>query len=262
ATAKYLINNSGFPPYFVRRPEQRYLATWHGTPLKTLGKEQKYKFYDHKRTQRNYLQASHLITPNPHTTQITLDSYDIRPLYTGLLAETGYPRIDLTLNATDERKRWLRQRLGVSEDQPVVLYAPTWRGTLDEVEFDVGRLESDLEALSQQGCQVLFRGHSLLERVIENDQLGTRVVPADIDTNELLSVVDVLVTDYSSVFFDFMATGRPILYYIYDVEQYEEERGLYFSMDEMPGYKCRTIEELCDALGQAVSTGMLDQKHY
>ena len=262
ATAKYLINNSGFPPYFVRRPEQRYLATWHGTPLKTLGKEQKYKFYDHKRTQRNFLQASHLITPNPHTTQITLDSYDIRPLFTGLLAETGYPRIDLTLNATDARKRWLRQRLGVSGEQPIVLYAPTWRGTLDEVEFDVGRLESDLEALSQQGCQVLFRGHSLLERVIESDHLGTRVVPADIDTNELLSVVDVLVTDYSSVFFDFMATGRPILYYIYDVEQYEEERGLYFGMDEMPGYKCRTIEELCDALGQAIQAGMLDQKHY
>lgn len=262
ATAKYLINNSGFPPYFVRRPEQRYLATWHGTPLKTLGKEQKYKFYDHKRTQRNYLQASHIITPNPHTTGITLDSYDLRPLYTGLLAETGYPRIDLTLNASDEQKRLLRRRLGVTEAKPVVLYAPTWRGTLDEVEFDVTRLEGDLETLSQQDCQVLFRGHSLLERVIENDHINTQVVPADIDTNELLSVVDVLITDYSSIFFDFMATGRPILYYIYDLEQYEEERGLYFDMDEMPGYKCRTIEELCEALGQAIRSGMPDQEHY
>src|SRR5690606_27774123 len=72
----------------------------------------------------------------------------------------------------------------------------------------------------------------------------------------------VLITDYSSVFFDFMATGRPILYYIYDLDEYEEERGLYFSMDEMPGYKCRTIEELCDALGNAIRTGMPDQAQY
>lgn len=262
ATAKYLVNNSGFPPYFVRRPEQKYLATWHGTPLKTLGKEQKYKFYDHKRTQRNYLQATHIITPNPHTTRITLDSYDIRPLYTGLFAETGYPRIDLTVNASEERKRWLRERLGLAGDRPVVLYAPTWRGTLDEVEFDSVRLESDLEALSRQGCQILFRGHSLLERVIKDEHLRCEVVPADIDTNELLAVVDVLITDYSSVFFDFMATGRPILYYIYDVEEYERERGLYFSMEEMPGFKCRNIDELCDALGRAIRDGTPDEAGY
>ena len=262
ATAKYLINNSGFPPYFIRRPEQKYLATWHGTPLKTLGKEQKYKFYDHKRTQRNFLQATHIITPNPHTTQVTLDSYDIRPLYTGLVAETGYPRVDLMLNASEERRQWLRTRLGVSTGKPVVLYAPTWRGTLDEVQFDSARLEHDLEALARQDCQVLFRGHSLLERVIKNDHVQCQVVPADIDTNELLSVVDVLITDYSSIFFDFMASGRPILYYIYDVEEYEQERGLYFSMDEMPGFKCRTIESLCEALGQAISTGMPDEGHY
>lgn len=262
ATAKYLINNSGFPPYFIRRSEQRYLATWHGTPLKTLGKEQKYKFYDHKRTQRNFLQASHLITPNPHTTGITLDSYDIRQLATGMVAETGYPRIDLTLNADEERKRYLRERLGLEDGKPVVLYAPTWRGTLEDVQFDSSRLESDLEALAQQGGQLLFRGHSLLEGVLRNEDLDCAVVPGDIDTNELLSIVDVLITDYSSVFFDFIATNKPILYYIYDVEEYERDRGMYFSMDEMPGYKCRTIEELCSALNTAFKDGVADEVAY
>jgi|GEM_PF-145804 len=262
ATAKYLINNSGFPPYFVRRPEQKYLATWHGTPLKTLGKEQKYKFYDHKRTQRNFLQATHIISPNKHTSDIQLDSYDIRPLYTGLFAETGYPRIDLTVNAGEEEKASIRGRMELSPDRPVVLYAPTWRGTLDEVEFDTSRLESDLAALSTLDCQVIFRGHSLLERVLGEHDVACQVVPADIDTNELLSVVDVLITDYSSVFFDFLATGRPVLYYIYDIEEYEQERGLYFSMDEMPGAKCRTIQRLRDELALALKGEGIDHSSH
>jgi len=262
ATAEYLINNSGFPPYFIRREGQKYLATWHGTPLKTLGKEQKYKFYDHKRTQRNFLQSTHIISPNEFTTGILLDSYDIRPIYSGKILESGYPRIDLTLNTTMAERATLKQRLGIPEGKPVVLYAPTWRGTLDDVQFDTQRLENDLNALRQQNCHVLFRGHSLLERVLENDDSACNVVPADIDSNALLSIVDILITDYSSIFFDFMATGRQILYYIYDLEEYEAERGLYFDMESMPGYKCRSIEELCTALSHALSGETLDQRHY
>lgn len=259
ATAKYLINNSGFPPYFLRRAEQKFLATWHGTPLKTLGKEQKYKFYDHRHTQRNFLQASHLITPNPHTTRITLDSYDIRQLATAKLAETGYPRIDLTLNVDAVRKQHLRDRLGLVQGKPVVLYAPTWRGTVDDVQFDTARLEDDLRALAGQGAHLLFRGHSFLEEMLAGGGLACDVVPGDIDTNELLSVVDVLITDYSSVFFDFLPTGRPLLFYIYDQEEYERDRGLYFPMDEMPGYKCRDIGELCAALRTALRDGVADE---
>ncbi len=261
-TAKYLINNSGFPPYFIRKPEQKYLATWHGTPLKTLGKEQKYKFYDHKRTERNFLQATHIISPNPHTTNILFDSYDIRELYRGMLAETGYPRIDLVINTSEKRKTELLARLGLTGKRPIVLYAPTWRGTLEDVEFDVQRLDEDLAKLSTRDCDILFRGHSLLERVIENDSVRCKVVPPDVDTNEMLALVDVLITDYSSVFFDFLVTGRPILYYIYDQEEYEKERGLYFPVTEMPGYHCRDIDQLCVALDKALAGEIPDAEHY
>lgn len=262
ATAQYLINNSGFPPYFVRRDGQKYLATWHGTPLKTLGKEQKYKFYDHNRTQRNFLQASHIISPNPHTSAIQLDSYDIRPIYTGLYAETGYPRVDLTLNTTESEKAALRERMGLTADRPIVLYAPTWRGTLQDVAFDTERLENDLSALTRLDCQFIFRGHSLMESVLQTQSIGCQVVPPDIDSNALLSIVDVLITDYSSIFFDFLATGRPIIYYIYDVEEYEQERGLYFSMQDMPGIKCSTIDELCAGIKQALNGDSSNTLHY
>lgn len=264
ATAKYLINNTNLPIYFVRRKEQKYLATWHGTPLKTLGKQQTYNFLEHKRTQRNFLQATHIISPNPHTTNILFDSYDIRHIMSGCLAETGYPRVDLTLNASVQRREAIRRQLGVNGKRPVVLYAPTWRGTLETVSYDIERAKKDLRHLaSHHDCDVVFRGHHLMEAVFASgDMTGCTVVPESIDTNELLSVVDVLVTDYSSIFFDFLPTGRPVLYYVYDQETYEKERGLYFSMDEMPGYKCRDIASLDAALELALKGQLHDTQHH
>lgn len=263
ATAKWLINNTGFTTYFIRRPEQKYLATWHGTPLKTLGKEEKYKFFDHRRMQRNFLQATHLVSPNRHTSTVLLDSYDIRHLFTGKIAETGYPRIDLTLNQSEESKSDLRSKLSVPHGKPVILYAPTWRGTLDAVKLDLDSIPKDLEAISSLGCHVLFRGHSLVEGLMSADKIPCTVVPANIDTNELLSIVDVLITDYSSIFFDFLATDRPIIFYTPDLEEYERERGLYFSMDDMPGPKCRSIVELIECLVKALaSQPVIDQSLY
>ncbi len=264
ATAKYLINNTGFPPYFIRREEQKYLATWHGTPLKTLGKQQTYKFLEHKRTQRNFLQATHIISPNPHTTNVLLDSYDLRHIMDAKLAETGYPRVDLTLNADAREQETIREQLDVSGERPVVLYAPTWRGTLETVAYDIEKAKSDLRYLAERhDCDIIFRGHHLMEKVFGADEdIGCTVVPSSIDTNALLSVVDVLITDYSSIFFDFLPTGRPVLYYIYDRESYERERGLYFSMDEMPGYKCADIDELDTALGRALHGELADSEHH
>jgi CDP-glycerol glycerophosphotransferase len=264
ATAKYFINNSILPQYFVRRPEQKYLATWHGTPLKTLGKQQQYKFQEHKRAQRNFLQATHIISPNPHTTDVLFDSYDLRPIMGGKLAETGYPRIDLTLNASERRREEIRKAVGVTGGRPVVLYAPTWRGTLETVSYEVERAKSDIARLAEShDCDIIFRGHHLIEQFFQvDDSMGCVVAPAAIDTNELLSIVDVLVTDYSSIFFDFLPTGKPVIYYIYDQREYERERGLYFSMDEMPGFKCRDSDSLSAALEQALKGQVPDRPHY
>ena len=246
--AEYLVNNSGFPPYFIRKENQKYLATWHGTPLKTLGKEQKYKFFDHKRTQRNFLQASHIISPNAHTSKIQMKSYDINNIYIGRYAETGYPRIDLTINASHEERSKMLSTMGLDTATPIILYAPTWRGTLQDVEFDVEKLKGDIESILGTGCQVIFRGHSLLEGILEKINIGCTVVPESIDTNSLLSIVDILITDYSSIFFDFIPLNRPIIYYTYDIEDYEKERGLYFDIKEMPGGQCQNIEMVVETV--------------
>jgi len=261
ASAKYLINNVSFPEYFIRKDDQRYLNTWHGTPLKTLGKSIKSPFLDHKNVARNFLQTSHLISPNRHTTNVMLDQYDIREIYCGKLLETGYPRIDATVNATEEQKRQLREKIGINESAKVVLYAPTWRGTSKEKRFDEKKLKSDLKILSEIDGVLLFRGHHLVEGILAKQNLDVTVVPHDVDTNDLLAIVDVLITDYSSIFYDFLPTGRPIIHYVYDYVEYKSERGLYFDKSEWPGFVAEHILDVKYHLRGLLRLGVWQPDH-
>lgn len=250
ASAAYLVNNNTFPPYFVRKTGQKYLNTWHGTPLKFLGRDMIDGFMEHRNATRNFLQATHIISPNPHTSRVLRESFDIQGIDTGEIAETGYPRIDRTLCLSPSQQKSLKEKIGIQSHLPIVLYAPTWRGTLNGgVKFDVERLINDMNAFSTLDCNLLFRGHHMLEEILSGHEAARKyIVPTEVDTNELLSIVDILITDYSSIFFDFLPLGRPILFYAYDVEQYTAERGLYFSMTSMPGSLCLDINQVIEKL--------------
>ncbi len=245
ATAKVLINNSNFPAYFVRKPDQKYLSTWHGTPFKTLGRDMNDRFFEHKNLTRNILQATHVLSPNAHTSKILFEKHDIKNIFTGKLLESGYPRVDLTLNDDQDAIWKIRDRLDVADNERLVFYAPTWRGTHGDVSFDYQRLNEDLNRLSLiKGAKIVFRGHSLMQEALENMNLDVAVVPDEIDTNTLLSATDILITDYSSVLFDFLPKLKPVILYMYDFQEYSDERGLYFTADELPGFKCYNIDEL------------------
>jgi CDP-glycerol glycerophosphotransferase len=250
ASAEYLVSNSTFPTYFVRRPDQLYLNTWHGTPLKTMGRDIKSTFMERENTARNFLHATHLLSPNRHTSETLIDRYDIRDTFSGELLETGYPRIDLTLRAGSREKAALRATLGLSANEKVVLYAPTWRGRLGQTRSESKTIEGVIRALRRLPCRVLFRGHYFVERRLGRGSWRDCLVPADVDTNELLSIVDVLITDYSSIFFDYLPTGRPLCFYAYDLEQYESERGMYFPLTEMPGAIFREPQALAENVRQ------------
>lgn len=248
ATAEYLINNVTFPFYFIRREGQRYLNTWHGTPLKGLGKNMPGEFMVHGNVSRNFLQATHLLSPNIHTSNTMMESYDVAGIFNGKLAETGYPRIDSTINSTADEKSKLKKYLGLKEDSPVVLYAPTWRGGQGKIETDIERILQDIQALSGKNYQLVFRGHHFIEKSLESVGMPVVLAGQEIDANRLLAIVDVLITDYSSIFFDFLPTKRPIIYYAYDLEEYSVTRGLYFSLDTMPGSLCQSINEVLEAV--------------
>ncbi|MCP5542490.1 MAG: CDP-glycerol glycerophosphotransferase family protein [Akkermansiaceae bacterium] len=239
ASAGVLINNVTFHPYFIRKEGQIYLNTWHGTPWKTVGKHIQGEPFVYGNISRNLLQATHILSPNPHTTDILTRAYEIDGLAHGDIIETGYPRIDLTLNATDAEKEAMRKRLGIDGSRKVVLYAPTWRGSHATPELEADEVEREVNRLKEGDCHLLFRGHTL------SDSRGlAHHVPDDISTNDLLSIVDILVTDYSSIWFDFLATGRTILFYLKDLEEYTAARGIYFGIDGLPGPVARNLDDL------------------
>ena len=251
ATARYLVNDNTFPPYFLRREEQQYLNTWHGTPLKTLGRDIRGGLLEHRNAARNFLHATHLIAPNRFTADCLIERYDVAGLFPGRLALTGYPRIDAVVAADDEAAARLRRRLNIPVGGKVVLYAPTWRGSLEHRTVDRERLQADVAALASGDWHLLYRGHAMTDPSAA--EADTWTVPPDIDTNDLLAIVDVLITDYSSIFFDFIPTGRPILHYAYDLESYREERGLYFELESMPGTLCRNLPELMLRTAEALA---------
>jgi CDP-glycerol glycerophosphotransferase len=251
AKVKYLVNNTTFHFEYTRKDGQVYLNTWHGTPIKTLGKHVHGVPFQHGNVARNFLQATHIISPNEHTSNVLLDDYDIRPLFSGALAETGYPRLDATVSLSDAERVALRARLGAKEGEKILLYAPTWRESLGEPKLDAARLLGDLQAMGDDSIRVLFRGHYFTEKLLAGLPLGDIVVPADIDSNTLLAVTDILVTDYSSIAIDFLPRLRPIIYYANDLEEYEAERGMYFPLSDLPGEICQTRDALQVAISNA-----------
>lgn len=258
-TAKYLVNNATFPTYFARREGQRVLNTWHGTPLKFMGKLVKDGVAEHRNVQRNFLQTTHMMVPNAHTLKTLSTDHDLDGLFPAKVALTGSPRIDQMINMSEARRIEILEILGIdpNNDKKIVLFAPTWRGQLKDRSYDVNGLVEDLAAMSQGEHHMLFRAHRFAEQLIGDAALDATVVPASIDTNELLAVVDVLITDYSSIFYDFLPTKKPIIFYTPDFDAYEAERGLYFERSTWPGNVLDSIEEVCLELHRQLSDGDL-----
>ena len=244
ATASHVVNNVSFPPYYMRREGQRYLNTWHGTPLKTLGKDMRGPAMEHSNLARNFLHASHIMSPNAHTSWALVERHDLTGIFKGKIQVTGSPRLDRMVTGGGTLRESIRESLNVPGGLPIVLYAPTWRGSTTDRVLDRDALLADLQALASDSYQLVFRAHRLTEKLLAGLDLGVTVVPPEIDTSDLLSAVDVLVTDYSSIAFDFLPAKRPIVYYAYDYEEYAAERGLYLDLEDMPGQACYKRQDL------------------
>jgi CDP-glycerol glycerophosphotransferase len=256
ARARYIVSNDHFPVWFRRREDQVCLQTWHGTPLKRLGfdvsamHKTKRGFETHWDEQRRNWQ--YVISPNRFTTPILQSAYQLD----GEMIETGYPRVDVLARPdADEAGRRLRELLGVPEGMRTVLYVPTYR---DQVTDRRGRyrldLHLDLERLRQavgRDTVILFRKHHYVMDPVPATADGfVRDVSSYPDATELMLAADVLITDYSSMMFDFANTGRPMLFFTYDLATYRDEvRGFYFDfLERAPGPLLSTSDEVAEAL--------------
>ncbi|MFI6520090.1 CDP-glycerol glycerophosphotransferase family protein [Spirillospora sp. NPDC050679] len=258
AEARYLVSNDPQPEWLVKRPGQVYLQTWHGTPLKRVGFDIAAPRFNGA---RDYLRRfgedvakwDVLLSPNPFSTPVLRRAFR----YEGEVLETGYPRNDLLAALPRDAARRVRERLGVPEGKRVVLYAPTWRDDQQATHGYLMDLRIDLAAARRalgDDHVLLVRGHfNVGEGVAGADGSFVLDVTAYPDMAELLLISDILITDYSSVMFDFAMTLRPMLFFTYDLERYRDEvRGFCFDFEkDAPGPLLRTSAELMDAVRDA-----------
>ena len=262
ATAKYLVNNSSFPVYFIKKDEQVYLQTWHGTPLKTLGKQMRKGIESMYNVQHNFLQATYLMHPNEFTKDAIMRDYNLEKLYTGKVALSGYPRNSIFMDKAKAAE--IRKKLGY-EDKTLYAYMPTWRGTsnhsvnMDEYGKEVARMMKYLDKELKDDQLLFVNFHPILRNAVQlGEYKHIKPFPAEIDKYEFLNCVDALITDYSSVFFDFSVTRKPIILYIYDYDEYMSDRGMYMDIQSLPFVQVYKLEELSEWL----STGKILDERY
>jgi len=255
---RYLVNNNNWPWFFTKRPGQTYVQTWHGTPLKRIGNDVPLGnlTLTYRRLMVREAEAwDFLLAQNDHAAK----TFPLAFGYSGDVLNIGYPRNDALVgaNAHDTREV-IRRRLGISDGVRAILYAPTWRDNIvgargyGRISFlDVERLETAANAAGTPTI-VLYRGHFNTLRSAGPAASGVIDVSGYPDVNDVILASDVLVTDYSSIMFDYSATGRPIYLLVPDVDLYSTKtRGFYLDIRAMaPGPLCADTEELIARLAE------------
>ncbi len=258
ARSSHVISNDELPVRFSKRPGQLYVQTWHGTLLKRIGFDvEDLKIPEAKKYNEVLAQEvakwDLALSPNPFSTPLMRRAFR----YDGQICESGYPRIDVLCGGdTAALAGQVRERLRLPPGKKVVLYAPTWR---DDQYYASGRYRFDLRLDLQDAHRQLGEDYVFL---IRGHHQAADDVPAELETGfavnvtmypdvaELLLVADVLITDYSSMMCDFAATGKPMVFYTYDLAEYRDNlRGFNLDLEaEAPGPLLATSAEVIAAV--------------
>ena len=271
STAKYLISNVTWKSYFIKKEGQVIINTWHGIPLKCVGYDIPDSDIEIRNMLKNFIMSDYIVSPVPYTTDNFRKAFKLEGIYQGNVIEAGYPRTDATVNFDKSELKKELERFGIpyDENKKLILYAPTWKGgkygkpsyTIKEYDRFLSLLYSNVNT---DEYQILFKPHQLVYKtMVESGNVKKEYVPAGINTNLLLGGTDILISDYSSIFFDFLVTGRPILFYIPDLDGYTNMRGLYLSLDDLPGPTTQSAEEVAKWVSKPDELDkIIDKKKY
>ncbi|MBM7539791.1 CDP-glycerol glycerophosphotransferase family protein [Amphibacillus cookii] len=256
--ARYWVVNARMPLWIKKPKRTIYLQTWHGTPLKRLGidiDEVQMPGTNSERYRANFMRAvskwDYLISPNPYSTEIFRRAFQ----FDKTMIESGYPRNDILVNHNNTSMiNKLKDKNNLPKDKKIILYAPTWRDNQFyakgkykfNLEFDLDQMQ---ESLSDQYI-ILLRMHYLIAENLDISSYEGFVYDFSHyeDIRELYLLSDILITDYSSVFFDYANLKRPMLFFVYDIEDYRDNlRGFYFDFEKKaPGPLVKKTEEIID----------------
>lgn len=260
AKARYWVNNQNFPTYIKKRSGTTYLQTWHGTPLKKM-------LYDinevHGRSD-DYVERvgaavkdwDYLLSPSEYATKAFKTAFR----YEGEVLELGYPRNDIFYSPNvEDMKQNVLSRLNIMQNKKVILYAPTFRDDQPKIKnrfsFDLNMDLAQMKEKLGDDYVILLRMHVVvsgklaLDEEIRDFAFNVSNYP---DIQELMLISDVLITDYSSVMFDFANTNKPMLFFTYDFEHYRDDlRGFYMDLEEeAPGPLVFNTEEIIKSIEQ------------
>lgn len=277
AKAKYWIFNYRAADHQYPKKNQVFVQCWHGTPLKRLGydlenpdnilntkKEIRYKY------KTDAKKFKYLLSPSKFATEKFISAWNLKEVKKeNCIIEEGYPRNDFLYNYTEEDVNRIKEKLGINNiNKKIILYAPTWRdnqhqsgvGYTYKTEVDFDMLQKELG----QDYLILFRAHYLVANEFDFNKYEGFIydVSKVDDINELYVISDILITDYSSVFFDYANLKRPIIYYMYDLEKYKDNmRGFYIDLKELPGNIVKTEEDLVKEIKSITYDFKHDEKY-
>ena len=221
----------------INRDGRCRLNTWHGTPLKGLGRSIRDNPHTIGNVQRIFLMSDYLLYPNRFTFDRMREDYMIAPFFKGTYVISGYPRNDILFDR--EAAASVREKLGL-QGKRIVVYMPTYRDCADNEEktYHDRMLQGALNAIeysARDDSIVIAKLHHLATGRIDFSGY-TKIIPfpAEYETYEVLAAADCLITDYSSVMFDFADTGRKIVLYAYDSQHYQNTRSMYFPIEDLP----------------------------
>lgn len=249
--AGILINDSTFPGRFIKKDGQVYLNVWHGTPLKCMGRDNTEERYSMGNVMRNLLMSDYLLFPNAFMEEKMSGAYMLPELYQGEILHECYPRNEIFLHP--EAGIRMKETLGFKEKE-LFVYMPTFRGKADAVDKNDSVEEirgylKRLDGLLKEKQILLVKLHPFVGNALSfSDYSHVLPFPDKYDTYEVLNACDALITDYSSVMYDYANTGRKIILFAYDLEEYMGSRGVYEDIRTYPFPLVRTPEEVAKLL--------------
>lgn len=277
AKAKYWMFNYKIPDYLYPKKEQVFVQCWHGTPLKRLGCDLEH--FDNvlntmegmkKRYKIEASKFSYFISPSEFASEKFISAWNLKEIgKENIIIEKGYPRNDFLFNYTEKDIEKIKRELGIENDKRrIILYAPTYRSNQHEAGTGYTyKEEIEFEHFKEQFGDkyiVLFRPHYFIANIFNFEKYKGFVydVSKVEDINELYIITDLLITDYSSVFFDYANLKRPMIFYMYDLEHYRDKsNGFYIDLEELPGKITETQEELEDEVKRIEKEFKYDEKY-
>ena len=250
SSSKYWIVNSLVDVAIKKKKNQIYLQCWHGTPLKKLRYDIEVKGSVlntineiRKRNDLDAVKFDYFISPSKFCTEKFTSAFNLKKLgKENIIIEKGYPRNDYLFNYKKEDVEKIKKTLKLPKNKKIILYAPTFRdnqhtsglGYTYNLGIDFDKLKKELK----KDYIILFRTHYFISNSFDFSKYKDFIYDVSDydDINELYIISDILLTDYSSVFFDFANLKRPMLFYMYDLDDYKNNlRDFYFDLDILPG---------------------------